>query len=137
MPCILFVYLKRKRIQFFHKMICNAALLCIKEIVFKIYREESQHILLLQWTLKLDSIYLLFIRSSCTLIIKNSQEKSSKPIFFFKVDNLSKTLAFSCNYFVCFSSYLYCYSSWPSEMGIGKIQETSHQLSVASITLCS
>ncbi len=34
-------------------------------------------------------------------------------------------------FFVCFSFYFYFYSSRPSEIGLGKIRETTHKLSVS------
>ncbi len=48
--------------------------------------------------LRPDSIDLLFLRSSCPLIIKINQKKNRETKYnFWKIDNLKKNLAFSCN----------------------------------------
>ncbi len=71
-----------------------------------------------------DSNDLLFLRSSCTFIIKKSWEKPGKQ----KI-NFSKHFAFSCNIFpVFFLSNLIFVSLDPLKC-VGKIWETSNQFS--------
>ncbi len=70
------------------------------------------------YLLRPASIDLLFLGSSCTLIIHKSWEKTLE-IDCFEIDNFSKNGAFSCIFFACFFFHFYFYSSWPSEIGLG------------------
>ncbi len=65
-------------------------------------------------------------QSSCTFIIKKSHEKSRTQKIILKNYTFSKYFV-KC--FACFSFYFY--SSWPIEMSMGRIWESTNHLSVA------
>ncbi len=87
---------------------------------------------MLLWSIRPDSIDLLF-HSSSTLIIKKFEEnvwnqKKKKLNYFFL-----RILHFHAFIFACFPFYFY--SSWPDEMGLGNIGETTNQLSLAMVDI--
>ncbi len=62
-------------------------------------------------------IDLLFLRSSCTFVIKKSGKIRETKNYFLKI--LFFNFAISCNFFACFSFYFY--PSQPIEMSLEKI----------------
>ncbi len=76
-----------------------------------------------------DLIDLLFLGSSCTLIIKKNWKQIKQTDFFFLVNSFSKKSLHSHTFF--FFLPVFCFIFIPIEINLGKIQLTTHQLSLA------
>ncbi len=72
-----------------------------------------------------DSIDLLFLRSSCMFM------KWETDIYFFLNRNFLSNYCIFMQMFASFSFYFPFYPSLPFQMGLGKIRETTNELSLA------
>ncbi len=95
------------------------------QVIFEQWYNQMQTILTnkICTSYRPDSIDLLFLWSSCTLIIKKSCEKNHETeIFVVEINTLSNKCASSCNFCLTFLLFLFLYSFWN---GSGKDQRNN------------